>query len=136
MVAVVVTALTLVAIVSLVGSTVSNTTFSRDRTQAARLTGEALEWIRAERDFDWPEFAARGSATGTTYCLNSLAWNFAGSCGGGVIQDTVFTREVTLIYDAIADPDRVEIRIVTTWNDSAGSHESRLSTYLTNWRTN
>ena len=133
LVAVFITAVTLVTLLSLVGSSVSNSTLARDRSEAVRYTNEVTEWLRSERDANWTTFISRATASGRTYCLQNLLWSATGTCVP--ITGTKFTRELTLIYDAAADPNVVEARVVTTWSDSSGTHESRSTTKLTNWRT-
>lgn len=130
LIAVFVIAITLVALVSLASRSIGNTTFSRERTQASKLTQEATEWLRKERDADWGAFKARASATGTNYCLATLSW----SSGCGTVPGTGLSRWVTLISSP-SNPDLVEAQVITSWSDSAGPHESRITTYLTNWRT-
>jgi len=130
LVAVFVVGITLTALLGLVTNSIGNTSFSRERTQAAKFTQEAVEWLRSERDSDWGVFKARSSPAGTVYCLQSLSWT--SSCG--TIANSPFSREVTLINDP-ADPDLVEARIKTSWQDANGTHESRVTTYFTNWRT-
>jgi Tfp pilus assembly protein PilV len=135
LVAVFVIALTLTALVSLVTSAVGNTTFSRERTQASKFTQAAVEWLRAQRDDDWGAFKGKGNPSGITYCLRDLAWN-TGSCSSSqALQDTNLFREATIIYNSASNPDSVEARVVTSWVDSNGTHESRVTTYFTNWRT-
>lgn len=131
LIAVFVIAITLTAIVGLVTRSIGNTTFSKERTEAGKQTQEAVEWLRAERDNDWGAFAARATINGRNYCLQTLSWN--SSCSA--IPNTNLTREVTLYFDASADPNLVEARVVTRWSDSSGLHESRISTSFTNWRT-
>lgn len=134
LVAVFVIALSLTAIVSLVSTSIGNTTFSRDRSVAAKSTQEAVEWLRAERDSNWGTFRGRGSVNGARYCLPTLGWdNGQGTCSP--ISGTNLRREVILIYNPGSDPDTVEARVATIWTDSSGTHESRITTYLTNWRT-
>lgn len=134
LVAVFVIALSLTAVVSLVTTSIGNTTFSRDRSVAAKSTQEAVEWLRAERDADWGVFRTRGSAGGSRYCLPDLSWHSGqGTCSP--MSGTALRREVLLFYNAATDPDSVEARVVTSWSDSTGTHESRITTYLTNWRT-
>lgn len=133
LVAVFITAVTLVSLLSLVGSSISNSTLARDRSEAVRYTNEVTEWLRSERDAGWTAFIARGSSTGRIYCLQSLSWSTTTPCGA--IAGTKFIRELTLIYNAALDPNVVEARVVTTWSDSGGTHESRATTKLTNWRT-
>jgi len=129
--------ITLIAIIGLVSTSVSNNTLSNVRTLAARFTGQGVEWLRAERDRDWGEFIAKADANGQIYCLQELAsWPAVGSCTATqFVGETILTREAELIYNPSVIPDTVEARVVTRWNDSDGVHESRASTFLTNWRT-
>lgn len=131
LVAVFVIGITLVALVGLIARSVSDATFSRERTQAAKYTQEAVEWLRVQRDQDWGVFRGRGTPGGADFCLETLAWTAGASCGE--IPGTQFTRRVTLISNP-TNPDLVEARVVTSWSDSAGVHESRVTTYFTNWR--
>lgn len=140
-IAIAVTGITLVAIIGLVGSTINNSSFSRDRTLAARHTSQAYEWLRLRRDQDWGDFLSWTSPTGKIYCLNNLpdypTSPSTGACSGTqTIPGTPFYREMILTYDQLTDPNSVDIEISTTWTDSSGLHESRVSTTLTNWRTN
>jgi len=132
LVAVFVIGITLVALVGLTARSIGNTTFSRERTLAAKYTQEVVEWLRAERDKDWGLFRARGSADGASYCMETLAWAAGTDCTP--ISGTNLSRQVFLFYSP-ANPDSVEARVVTSWSDSAGLHESRVTTYFTNWRT-
>lgn len=134
LVAVFIIALTLTAIVSLVTTSISNTTFSKDKTLAAKYTQEAVEWFREQRDSNWGTFKARSSPSGSNYCLNTLAWNMGSCSGTDFIADTNLVRQATLITSA-ADPNSIEVRVVTSWSDQSGQHESRVTTFLTNWRT-
>lgn len=134
LIAVFVIAITLTAVVSLVTNSISNTTFSRDRTLASKYTQEAVEWLREQRDADWGAFRNRASAGGSTYCLHNLNWN-SGSCSDTqYIVDTNLRRQITLLLSS-SDPNTVEARVVTSWVDQSGTHESRITTYFTNWRT-
>lgn len=128
-VAVFVVGLTLTAIVTLVTNAISNSTFSKERTQAAKYTNEAVEWLREQRDLDWGQFKGRASGSGTTHCLPNLNWGQ--SCT--IIAGTVFTRTAVLIL--APSGESVEARVVTSWSDQSGQHESRVTTSLTNWRT-
>lgn len=136
LVAVFVIGVTLAALVGLVTQSISNSNFSRQRTQASKATNAAVEWLRKERDDGWVAFTAHGGGPpgGNTYCLKDLTWT-AGNCGANeYITGTVFIREASLIYSP-SNPDQVEARVSTTWTDSAGQHESRISTYFSDWRT-
>ncbi|MFV1917388.1 MAG: hypothetical protein ACC618_02840, partial [Patescibacteria group bacterium] len=90
-------ALIMVGIVSLAASSIRNSAFSRNNTQATRYVQEASEWLREQRDTDWSVFSGyASSAPGEKWCLTSLAWpGSSGNCGTTTIDGT-FTREVTL----------------------------------------
>lgn len=136
LVAVFVIAISLVAILGLVTGAIGNTTFSKERTQANKFTQEAVEWLRSERDSNWLTFKNKGGADGNKYCLpNLMYWPTAttGTCGA-FIPNTNFTREAILTYSS-SDPDIVEARVITSWSDSSGKHDSTVITYFTNWRT-
>lgn len=133
LIAIFVVAITLVAFLGLVTGSIGNSTFSKERSQAGSYTQEAVEWLRSQRDSDWAAFTARASATGTTNCLQTLSWSGSACGSASYISGTRFIREVTLIYNATAE--QVEARVVTRWTDSSGLHESKATTYLTNWRT-
>jgi len=139
-VAIGVVSVTLVAIVGLVSATIANSTFTKNRTFAARHTNDAIEWVREQRDAGFSQLASRGSSTGSYYCVPTLNWPAsAGQCSSSAsnqIPGTNFFREVRLIYNAGSSPNEVEVQAATYWKDSSGSHESRASTIVSNWRTN
>jgi len=120
----------LVAIFGLATRSVSNTTESRSASEANRLSQEAIEWLRRERDDDWDVFLAK---TGP-WCLVSLDWSRGGACGAGqIVTGTIYTREVELRR---IDSSNVEAIVVTSWSDQSGGNQSRITAVYTNWRTN
>ena len=130
-----VVSIALLALVSLVTKSISNTTFSKESTQASRYTQELLEWLRGERDTEWQVFSSRASAgVGRTYCLNNLSWSNTGACGNTeFIANTRLLRELTL---TLIDPVTVEALVRTTWTDGSGSHNVRSTTTFTSWIEN
>ncbi len=123
---------TLVALIGLVGRSVGNSAFGKERSQAARLTQEAIEWLRSERDEDWMVFYNRSSGSGVCYCLRSLDWVSTSCSACENIEGVSMRRTATLRR---LDSSNVQAEVVTTWNDATGAHESRVTTYFTNWRT-
>lgn len=124
----------LIAVVGLVTQTVSNTSFSENKSLGNHYTQEAVEWIRGQRDGDWSVFYARAGVSGTTFCFNDLHWVNGGVCAlNEMIIDTPFYREVTLTS---LGANAVEVLVVTRWSDGSGDHEARVTTEITNWRTN
>jgi hypothetical protein len=128
LVAVFVVGITLVALVALAARSIGNTTFSRERTQVSKYTQEAAEWLRAERDAGWGVFRARANGGSMSYCLPSLSW----TVGCTPIAGTNFSREVEITEESL---ETVRADVVVSWSDSSGAHESRVTTYFTNWRT-
>lgn len=102
---------------------IKNTTFSDESATASRYAQEAIEWIREQRDTrPWNELTA---FAGQERCLQNLDWN--SPCGQ---IDNKFTRKATLTESG----EELTVDIVVEWQDSEGTHESRLTTILTNWR--
>lgn len=120
--------LLITGIVSVVTLSVRNSSFSRDQSASSRYSQEALEWVRQERDKSWSTFQSK---SGQTYCMKQLSWSSASTCGSSdTIADTPFLRTVTLENQ---DANSVLVEVVVSWQDSQGSHQSRLSTVLTDW---
>lgn len=132
-------AVVLLVVVALIKATtvsMKSSDFSKTQTQATSYAQEAIEWIRSERDRDWGNIADRAtSEPGSKYCLASLDWNNPDSCGNGdedlLVADSRFKREVT-VKDVTGD--RIEIEVIVIWQDASGEHQSKLTTYLSNWR--
>jgi|SRR3989344_2483630 len=136
----------LVALVSLSTRSLGNTTFSANKSRATRLTQEASEWIRAQRDADWANLSGRVTAGGEqVYCLPNLVWpGGTGACDPNTQKvkdnsndDTEFVREVTLRgmdTDGAPGLDTVSVGVVTYWFDGVGTREARTTTLLSNWK--
>jgi Tfp pilus assembly protein PilV len=104
---------------------------SKAQAQATGYAQEAIEWIRAERDKDWDEVSTRVG----TFCLNlePLDWPLtAGDCSDFGLAGR-FKREATLTSVGGAG-NQVEVKVVVSWQEAGGEHQSVLTTYLTNWR--
>ena len=154
-VAIGVTAIIIVSLISLSTSSVKNATFSNSQVEASRYSQAAVEWLRAERDENWEDF--RGHADDSlTYCLRTLSssvWtdtsNWGGCSANETIGTTIFRREVTFscflggVPSATPTPltcnesavDTIHIRFSTRWQDSQGTHEAEAGKYLTDWRS-
>lgn len=134
----------LLALVSLSARAVSNTSQSRDKTIAGRLTQEGIEWIRSERDrMNWATFrdTYTSPAGNRTYCMNVLSattWTQSSGCSGGQVvqiggQNTSFVRTGVLTR---VGADTINVIVVTNWVDATGNREARVTTSLTSWRGN
>jgi Tfp pilus assembly protein PilV len=116
--------LVIVALIRATTTSMKSSDFSKSQVLATRYGQEAIEWIRAERDKSWSNLSTHLS----TYCLTSLSWS-TGTCPyslGGK-----FKREATL---RDVGGNRIEVKVIVSWQDSSGEHKSELTTYLTNWR--
>ncbi len=130
-IAVGVTSIVLVAIINTAIVSVRNTSYSRNKTLAARHIQEANEWLRGERDASWDSFSAHATIS-PSWCLSTLDWAKARSCTEtDNIVGTPFERELIL---TIISTQQISTQVKVYWNDSQGYHEVKSATYLTDWR--
>lgn len=136
LVAVSITAIILIGLMSLSTISVRNTSTSTDTSAANRFAQEAVEFIRNERDSTpiWADFVTQRSDH--TYCFNdtppqSPVWN-EGACNDTeIISGTNLKRDVTL---TTRDPDTVDIAVTVSWDTTQGEKFVTVSSTLTNWR--
>lgn len=123
----------IVAVVVLSTNSISNSLFSRNKTLAARYSQEGIEWLRLEKERDFPALAV---VAGTAkYCLDGLNFNNLGACNSSeFIPNTEFAREVNFVKLSENSKTLIEATVVTYWTDSKGYHESRSSTVFTDIR--
>lgn len=123
-------AIVLIALVTLATVSVRTATFSRNKNLGTRLSQEAIEWLRSQRDAGWSEFVMK--ATTANWCLVNLDWSQPGSCNStNVVPDTVIVRQATL---TILDSTTVQADVKASWIDGQGSHQITTSTYYTSWK--
>lgn len=131
-VSVAISALIIVAL--LIGAVIGirNVQFSRNQSRAMELNREVSEWLRAERKFSWSQLWSRGSAGGVTYCFKGLNFSKSSSCSSEDEDkiDGKFTREGFLRQE---DSDKLEVTIITSWQDPMGEHIETITTYLTKY---
>ena len=83
---------------------------------ATRFAEEGIEWVKQEKEDDWSIFITRGSAGGTTYCLNnSLSWGSSSPCGSYALS-TIYKREL-VIKNSVPPVDQVNAMITVSWQD-------------------
>lgn len=132
-IALTISSLIIVAVVSLVASSIRNASFSRNITLASRYAQEATEWLRGQRDSDISTFI--NNTLISTWCLNKLEWAQSGPCGNNdFIEGTNFSRQVSFSLNRINSKDVIQADIKVFWNDSQGYHEARSVTNFTDWR--
>lgn len=145
--------LILTGIVHIVTTSIRNSTFAKNQSEATRYAQEMLEWLRKERDSGWDELLENAQLSPNefgyavqTFCFEqeSLSWpdpplacNIQ-SDNDKMAADSRFWREVVIEWTGdLDDPeeDIIHARVKLTWRDSAGVHDSTIATRLTNWRT-
>ena len=139
LVAVGISALILLGIVSLASSSVRNSNFSKNNSQATKFVQEEMEWLREQRDADWSTFT---SSVGSGGCSGTLSW------GGNCSINSTFVRSVSFTCSffnpgppptttgATCDPNANIVDAVgsVTWQDAQGTHSVTSNTRFTNWR--
>lgn len=118
-----------VAIVLLSTKSISNSLFSRSKTQASRYSQEAIEWLRNQRETNQDTFSTYSGTP--TYCLNSNPPSFAnsGACSSAeLIPNTIYKRQLSFTTTTVSGKTIIMATVVTSWNDSKGYHEVRAVT--------
>lgn len=135
-VAVGISALIIVAIVSLVTNSLRGTVYSKNATTASALAQEATEWLRGQRDVDISTFLANVNVGApTVYCFKSLDWSEHNDCLATDLIDSTFTRWGTFTPLATSDNKTViEAKITVRWTDSQDNHDIVNVTTFTDWR--
>ncbi len=139
-VAVAISALIMVSLVSLVSNSIQNASFSRNKALAGTYAQEATEWLRGQRDADVATFTT--NVLTPTWCLKDLSWtpSQARSCSAqdDLLPNSPFTRQATFSITAVDDngvlKDLVEASVVVSWDDSQGSHQVASVTNFSDWR--
>ena len=126
----------LVAIVALVSLTQRNAILAKNRAKATRLTQEASEWLRSQRNTDWNIFYAKAGSPAKTWCLNNLDFFQQSSCSSSqyVTNNEPFRREVNLTSVNVTNGLQVRADIDVRWTDQQGTHNVTSTTYFTNWQ--
>lgn len=150
-VAIAISALIIVAIVSLTSSSIQNSSYSKDKTLAATYVQEANEWLRDQRDSNMDTFATNATLPSAidpktlkvTWCFNNdlsilTTWpNTHGPCSNGnYILGTRFTRQV--IFDVSTDISSgkkiYQADVSAFWSDSKGIHQVTSATNFSDLR--
>lgn len=139
-----VSAVIIVVLVSLVNNAVQSSVYSRNQTLAGRYAESATEWLRTQRDANITTFITKAVAATPTYCLVDdplldTSW-LNRACGasdyivtGGVT--TVFKRQVTFPAPTVVSGKNIyTANLSVTWIDSKGTHTVNNSTQFTDWR--
>jgi Tfp pilus assembly protein PilV len=133
-----VSAIIIVVLVSLVSNALQNAAFSRNETLAARHAQTTTEWLRAQRDNNIDNFIANAAIP--TWCLtdNPLtdsSWNNQGACGANeVVSGTIFKREVLFTINNVSGKTIILSNVAVSWDDSKGKHKVTNATQFSDWR--
>ncbi len=140
LIAIGISALIIVVLVSLVSSALQNAAFAKNQTLAGRYAQEATEWLRGQRDVSTNAF--RANVASRPYeiprCFNTLNWVSIGPCGEGDTIDGQFTRQISFkTVNAEVDgvtKDIIQTDVVVSWTDSKGLHQITNATDFSDWR--
>ena len=132
-VALAISALIIIALVSLVSNSIRNANFSKNKTLAGVYVQEATEWLRGQRDNDIDTFST--NVLTSQWCLQDLSWGIPGSCeDDATIAGTPFIREVNFTITSVSGKTMIETNIVVSWTDSQGLHNVSSTTNFSDWR--
>lgn len=132
-VALAISALVIVALVSLVSNSIRNANFSRNKSEASNYAQEASEWLRGQRDSDVTLFVT--NTLTPNWCFANLNWNASGNCSSGsVIPGTIFKRSGSFSTSVENGKNIVKATILVSWTDSQGTHNVESVTNFSDWR--
>lgn len=136
-IALAISALIIVSLVSLVSSSIRNTTFSKNKTLAARYAQEGTEWLRGQRDEDIATF--KTNTLTPIWCFKDLSFSIVGPCGtGDEIDGTPFKREIVFSSTSVnvggVNKIVIQADVSVVWEDSQGFHEVKSATNFVDWR--
>jgi len=131
-VAVGITTLLLVALLSAVSISIKNSRVAKNRTIAVELAQQGVELMRTYRDYNWTVFLAQ--ATGTSYDLptNWTVTSDFNVCPTDFAIFDIFKRCVTLTKIGI-DDDRIELEVVVSWQEGSKLDQIAQSSQLSKW---
>jgi Tfp pilus assembly protein PilV len=137
-VAIAISALIVVTLVSVTSNSIQNSSFSKNKSLAATYADQASEWIRSQRDTNIDILVTKAT-NGGTFCLPDLSsWPASASdvASCTAISNTPFTRSVSLgVYsDLSSGKNVISSDVLVTWQDSQGMHEVADDTTLVDLR--
>ncbi len=135
-----ISALIIVVLVSLVNNSLQNAAFSKNESLAGRYAEAATEWLRGQRDNRIDTFMTNSTTPPPSWCLKDesltdASWNRHIACGSSdKITGTIFTRQVDFSVGTVSGKTIVTADIVVKWTDSKGTHKVTSSTKFSDWR--
>jgi len=118
--------LVILALVTVTTISIRNATFAKNQSLATSYAQEAIEEIREYRDQNsWADFV--------TNCNNKTAMGLSDPSPPFVLSDPVCNIPET-INSCDEGDSRCEVKVTISWDDAKGSHQTVLTTYLTDWQ--
>jgi hypothetical protein len=133
-----ISAVIIIVIVSLVNNSVQNATFSKNQTLAARFAEAATEWLRGQRDNNIAIFMTNSQTP--SWCLvdanlSDTSWNRSGTCNSNdVVAGTTFIRQVNFSTSVSGGKTIIMATVFVSWTDSKGTHKVTSATNFSDWR--
>ncbi len=114
-------------------TSIRNSTYSKNNSQATKYAQDEMEWLRSQRDLSWTGFTT--GAAGGTGCSGTYSW------GGSCTIDSFYTRSATFACKDAAEAAAtcnsaasiVDVTVNVSWTDAQGTHSVSSSTRFTNW---
>lgn len=132
-VALAISALVVVSLVSLVTNSIRNANFSKNKSLASNYAQETTEWLRSQRDSDVSIFQSH--VLTPIWCFSNLNWNVPGNCATDVfISGTIFKREALFSTDFVNGKTIIQATINVSWQDTQGEHNISSVTNFSDWR--
>lgn len=126
-VAIAVSALIIVAVVSLTTNAIRSANFSKNNAIANSLAQDAVEWLRTQRDSDPTTFFTNSDTQ--FWCFMNLDWNSPGGCSSDALIANLFIREAQFTPDVSGGKSVVHVTVTVYWSDTGatsgtqGTHE-------------
>ena len=145
-VALAISALVIVALVSLTTNSIRTSTYSKNNSLATTYANQAIEWLRGQRDSNIAIFRTKAQALQTSPggCFNSFPtiWNNwpttapANCPAPTTIAGTPFVRRIkfTITTIPVSLKTLVQADVTVSWTDSQGKHTVTSATVFTDWR--
>lgn len=135
-----ISALIIVVLVSLVSNALQNAAFSKNETLASRFAESATEWLRGQRDNNINTFISNTTTPPFSWCLKDenltdSSWNKHAVCNpADKVGNTIFTRQVDFSSTIVSGKTIINADIQVYWTDSKGRHSVTSSTKFSDWR--
>ena len=118
-----VTTLVLTSLVSAVVVSIRNARFAKNQSLATKYAQEGIEKVRIYRDQNaWSDFITVGVTEA--------------NCGDEGLVGFSVPSSFNAVIDCVEDlliPEKVQVTVTVSWTEAGRTHQSQLTTYLTEW---